>query len=400
MESSKIIFKNTLKENKKNPQILAIIRDISFDLGRKKMKDLSEDEVRNAIKELFELFIFTLKEEKIRDAKSISSVVDGLIRAASYDKKEYLFKIIYEREEIEKAINRESAEIKQLIANTYDTIEAALTGLKDDEKEQVVRGLNDAKLLNVEMLGILKEAAEEAFITTLENGVDTEDTISELSKTFTYQAINEGKFTKQRILGIASTILEAACDIADSDYANAHCVLKGVVKGIRDGIAKSAEKFKNNLKFAPDEIKEFLKNSEENRLGVIDIEESFIALLKQCQINNIDISAKILSEIIAEQDTYIARLKRLSTQTADVLSEKIETFKDETFKEFKEMAGKKFEEIKRETNKKVESFKEDAVPKTKQFADDAKKLGLHAWEAAKNRIDEVIKNTTKKRDKK
>ncbi|MDR0666092.1 MAG: hypothetical protein LBF71_01640 [Campylobacteraceae bacterium] len=398
MESAKIIFKNTIRENRENPQILTIIRDISFDLGRKKIKDFSENEIKDMIKELFGLFTIALKEEKLRDAKSISSVVDGLMSAASYEKKEYLFKIIYEREQLEKAIYAQSAEIRHLIADTYDTIEAALTRLPEDEKEQVIRGLNEAKLLNAEMLGILKETVEGAFITTLEKGSDIEDTINELGKLFTYQAINEGKFTKHRILGIASTILETACDIADSDYANAHYILKGTVKGIREGIAKSAEKFKNNLKFAPDEIKEFLKNSEENRLSVIDIEESFIALLKQFQINSIDISAKILSEIIAEQSTYIAKLKRLSAEAAEVLGERIETFKDETFKEFKEAAGKKFEEIKIQTNKKVEAFKEDAMPKTKQFADDTKKLGLHAWESAKNRIDEVIKNAKKKRD--
>ncbi|MDR1976305.1 MAG: hypothetical protein LBQ18_04880 [Campylobacteraceae bacterium] len=394
MESTKIIFKTALKENKDNPQILAIIRDLSFDLGRKKLKNLSETEITEAAKELFELFVFVLKEEKLRDAKSISSVIEGLTSAASHDKKEYLFKIIYEREQLEKLIHRQSAEIKQLIIETYDTIETALADIKDDEKEQILEGLNEAKLLSAELLGILKDAVEEAFVTTIENGSDIEDTVRELAKTFAYQAINEGKFVKQRILDIASTILEAACDIADSDYANASYVLNGAVKGVREGIAKAAEKFKNDLKFAPDEIKEFAKNSEENKIGIIDMEESFIALLRQRQMNSIDISAKILSEIIAEHDTYVAKLKRLSVEAADAFSEKIETFKDETLKDFKE----KFDEFKKETNKRVEAFKEGAAPKTKRFADDAKKLGLHAWESAKNRIDEVIKNAKKKKD--
>ncbi|MDR2636056.1 MAG: hypothetical protein LBC08_04415 [Campylobacteraceae bacterium] len=398
MESIKIVFKNTLKENKKNPQILTIIRDISFDLGRREFKNLNEHEVKDAVKELFELLTLVLKEEKLRDAKSISSVVDGLLNAASYDKKEYLFKLFYEREQTEKAIRAQSSEIKQLIIDTYDTIETALTKLQDGEKEQVICGLNEAKLLNVEMLGILKEAAEEAFITTLERSKDVEDTISELSKTFTYQAINEGKFIKQRILGISSTILEAACDIADSDHANAHYLLKGAVRGIREGIAKSAEKFKNNLKFAPDEIKEFLKNSEENRLSVIDIEESLIALLKQLQINSIGISAKILSEIIAEQSTYISKLKRFSVEAAEVFNERIDTFRDETLKDFREKAGKRFEELRKETGDRVTAFANDAAPRAKQFADDTKKLGLYAWEAAKTRIDEVIKNAKKKKD--
>ncbi|MDR1614730.1 MAG: hypothetical protein LBS26_04085 [Campylobacteraceae bacterium] len=398
MESVKVIFKNSLKENKKNPQILTIIRDISFDLGRKKLKNLNEDQIKNTIKELFELFVLVLKEEKLQNAKSISSVIDGLANAASYDKKEYLFKLIYEREQLEKTIHHQSADIKQLIVETYDTIETALTNIKDNEKEQIMHGLNDAKLLSMELLGILKDAAEEAFMTTIENGSDIEDTVREISKILTYQAINEGKFVKQRILGIASTILEAACDIADSDYANAAYVLNGAAKGIKEGIAKASEKFKNDIKFAPDEIKEFLKKSEESKIGIIDMEESFIALLKQCQMNSIDISAKILSEIIAEQNTYLAKLKRLSVEAAEVFNERMETFKDETFKDFKAKAGKRFDEIKKETGEKVTAFTNDAAPKAKQFADDAKKLGSRAWEIAKNKIDEVVKNTKKKRD--
>ena len=70
MESAKIIFKNTVRENKQNPQILTIIRDISFDLGRKKIKDLSENEIKDTIKELFGLFTIALKEETLRERVS------------------------------------------------------------------------------------------------------------------------------------------------------------------------------------------------------------------------------------------------------------------------------------------------------------------------------------------
>ncbi|MDR2100146.1 MAG: hypothetical protein LBP40_04875 [Campylobacteraceae bacterium] len=399
MESTKIIFKNILKENRKNPQILTIIRDTSFDLARKKLKDLSEDEVKESVKELFGLFVFALKEEKIKDAKTISSVIDALANAASYDKKEYLFKMIYEREQLEKTIYTQSADIKHFIIDVYSSIEEELVNLKgkESEKEQIAQGLNDAKLLSIELLGILKDSAEEAFITTIEKGSDIEDTVREISKILAYNAINGGKFAKQRILNIASAILEAACDIADSDHANAPYVLNGAAKGIKDGIVKASEKFKNDMKFAPDEIKEFLKKSEESKLSIIDMEESFIELLKRCQLGSMDISAKILGEIIAEQNTYIAKLKRLSAEAAEILGDKMEMFKDETLKDFKDKAGKKFDEIRKETGERVTAFTNDAAPKARQFADDAKKLGSRAWEMAKNKIDEVIKNS-KKRD--
>ncbi|MDR2081112.1 MAG: hypothetical protein LBP54_04415 [Campylobacteraceae bacterium] len=400
MESTKVIFKNTIKENKKNPQILTIIRDSSFDLARKKLKDLDKEEAKNKIKELFELFALVLKEEKLKDAKSISSVIDALTNAASYDKKEYLFKMIYEREQLEKAIYNQTSDIKHFIIEVYDTIENALTTLKgsEDEKKEIAQGLNDAKLLSVELLGILKDSAEEAFITAIEKGSDIENTVCEISKLLSYHAISEGRFVKQRILDIASTILEAACDIADSDHANASYVLNGAAKGVKEGIIKASEKFKNDMKFAPDEIKEFLKKTEENKLSIIDMEESFIELLKRRQLSSMDISAKILGGIIAEQNTYIAKLKRLSAETAETLSEKIETFKDETLKEIKEKAGKKITKLKKETGEKVTAFTNDMSPKARQFADDAKKLGLHAWELAKNKIDEAVKNTKKKGD--
>jgi hypothetical protein len=395
MESVKVIFKSTIKENKKNPQILTIVRDVSFDLGRRELKNLDEHEVNNRVKELFELFILVLKEEKLQNAKSISSVIDGLTNAASHDKKEYLFKMIYEKEQLEKAIHRQSGDIKQFIVETYDAIETALSDIKDGDKEQILQGLNDAKLLSIELLGILKDAAEEAFLTTIEKGSDIEDTAREISKILAYHAISEGKFIKQRILDIASTILEAACDIADSDYANGEYILKGAAKGIKEGIVKASAKFKNDIKFAPDEIKEFLKTSEENKIGIIDMEESYIALLRQCQMNSIDISSKILSEIIIEQTTYIAKLKRLSVEAAEVFNDRMETFRDETFKDFKEKAGKKFDEIKKETGEKVTAFTNDATPRAKQFADDAKKLGSRAWEIAKNILDDMLKKDKK-----
>lgn len=50
------------------------------------------------------------------------------------------------------------------------------------------------------MLGILKETAESAFLTTLEKAEDIELTSSEIAKNLVYNAICEAHFEKERIL--------------------------------------------------------------------------------------------------------------------------------------------------------------------------------------------------------
>jgi hypothetical protein len=398
MEAIQTILFNIIKENKSSPHILAIIRDTSFNLSCKKLQNLADEEdVQKTLEQLFKLFISVLQKSKFKNPHAITSIIDGLVKAASYDRKQYLLKTIYEKEQIEASIYKQSIDIKHLIEKAYNTIEKASKNLEDSEKEEALQSISDAKLLNVETLGILKEAAEEAFITTIENARDIRDTAQELSKTFTYQAINEGRFTKQKILSIASTIIEAACDIADSDYANANDILGGAVEGTKSGILKAAAKFKNDIKFVPEEIEESQKQDiEESRRDIISMEESFVTMLKQCQLKLDGISSKILAQIIAENDTYLAKLKRLSAEAAEVLSVSITNLKtDEKLKEFKDKAGKKFVEITKETGQKVTAFTNDAAPKAKHMADEAKKLGSRAWEVAKNVLDDVLKKGKK-----
>ncbi|MDR3345757.1 MAG: hypothetical protein LBS73_01145 [Campylobacteraceae bacterium] len=401
MEAVKTIFINSIRENAQSSDISSIICDLVFDISLKKLQNLSnEDSIQTRLEHLFKLFTEALDEEGAKSAKSIAAVIDGLIRAASYDKKQYLLKTMYEREQIEASLRRQSNELTALIANTYDTIENAAKSMSGEDKTQINQGLIDAKLLNIEVLGILKEVVEEAFIATIEQAGDIQDTIKEISKNVTYQAINEGKFTKARIIDIASVIIQAACDIADSDYANATDILNGAVKGTKKGIAKAVTKFKNELRFAPEEVKEFVEQEAlESQKAIINTEEAFIAMLKRCQTNSDGISSKILFGIITEHSTYIAKLKRLSAEAAGAWSAKIENFKDEGLKDFREKAGKKFEEIKKGTNEKVAAFKTDAVPKAKQMAGDAKNLGFRAWEATKTMLDDVVKNAKDRKKK-
>lgn len=406
MESIQTIFSATIKENKENPQLLKLLSELCFELSRKKIQRLKDEKnIHNRIGELFELYCKALHDEGLKSPKAIGSVIDGLLKATSHDKAEFLHKTIYEKEQIEKSIFNQKQYIRSTIAETFTILEAHIANIQDDSKVSVQSALNDAKLRGIELLGILKETTQEALLTTLEKGSDVKDTTYEITKNLTFQTINEGPFTQQRILDISSTIITASSDIADEDLGYAKEIMEGSINGVKDGIAKAIEKFKNDLKYAPTEEMEGLVESDLSllRKELLKIDEQFITLLEVVAAQTEGISASLIKEIIIELNSSVAKIKRAANEAKEVISERIEVLKEEASvieKTFKEKAEKKLETFKKDMNElekkataKVESLKhfEFESERAKQMAIDAKKLGFRAWEVAKNMVDGAVK---------
>lgn len=421
MESTHTIFVATLNEHKKNPQFLSILHDIVFELSKKKINRLKDEKnIQSRLSELFEVFTKDLESEGLKTVKTLSCVIDGIIKAATYEKEEFLYKTIYEKDQLEKSIITQKKEIRESIQATFDTIETHIQKFDEATLKETSHALNDAKLRGIEMLGILKETTSEALLTTLEKAHDIEDTVFEITKNITYQAINEGEFTKQRFLDISSSIIEAAIEIADEDQTFAKNLLSGAIHGTKEGMAKAIDKYKNDLKFAPEEIIENdLKNAKKE---LIKVDEAYVRMIEETAAHSSGASIKIIDEILSNKiNSSFAKVKRVANEASEAISEKIEEIKinalskDYDFVEKaeakiallrKEMgkievrAGNKFESLKREmgeleksVSKKVEAIKsfEFENEKAKKAATEAKRLGNRAWEVAKGALDGAMK---------
>lgn len=417
MESTHNIFAVTLKENKTNPELLKLIQELTFELSRKKIQRLKDEKnIQNRLGELFELYCKLLHDEGLKTPKAVGSVIDGLLRATSHDKEEFLYKTIYEKEQLEKSIFTQKQHIRETISETFDILESHIAHITDDTRESALVALHDAKLRGIEMLGILKETVQEALLTTLEQGNDVKDTAYEITKNLTFQTINEGNFTKQRILDISSTIISAGIDIADEDLGYAKEILEGTINGVKDGITKAIDKFKNDLRYTAHEEVEGLLESELSllRKDLLKIDEQFITLLEVLASQNEGISASIIKEMTEEMNSSVAKIKRAANEAKEAITERIEMLKIEAGqleRNFKDKAEKQFESLKKDVNDfekkataKVESLKnfEFESEKAKQVANDAKKLGFRAWEVAKNMVDGAVKSAKeamKKEDK-
>ncbi|ACZ13279.1 DUF6781 family protein [Sulfurospirillum deleyianum] len=395
MESIQHIFSATLKENKENSNLSQLIQELSFELSRKKIQRLKDEAmIQSRIGELFELYCKVLHDEGLKTPEMVERIIDGLLKAKSAEQEAFLYKTIYEKEQLEKSIFLQKQHIKNSIAETFHTLERHIAHISHDTKEAALFALNDAKLKGVEMLGILKETAEEALITTLEKGSDIKDTTHAITKNLTYQTIQEGHFTKQRLLNISQTILKASMDIADEDVAHAKEILEGAVNGVRDGITKALEKFKNDLRYLPAEEIETLFETDLPllRKELLKLDEHFIIMLNVLASQSEGISATIIKEMVEEMNSSVAKMKRTANEVKELLSDRIEGLKEE--------AEKKLESFKKDVNEfekiasaKVESLKqfEFEGEKAKHVAQEAKKLGFRAWEVAKNMVDGAVK---------
>lgn len=398
MESTHTIFLATLKENKNNPELLKLIGELCFELSRKKIQRLKDEKnIQNRIGELFELYCKALHDEGLKTPKAVGKVIDGLLRASSHDKEELLYKTIYEKEHLEKSIFTQKQQIRSVIAHTFEVLENHISHLQDDTQEGALLALNDAKLKGVEMLGILKETAQEAILTALEKGSDVKDTIYEITKNLTFNTINEGDFTYRRIVDISRTIIEASIDIADEDLGYAREILDGAINGAKDGITKAIEKFKNDLRYSPTEEMESLLETDLSllRKELLKVDEQFIMMLEVLASQTEGISASIIKGMIEEMNSSVAKIKRAANEAKEVIGERIDILKEEAEKRF-ETLKKDVGEFEKKASAKVESFKnyefENEKEKAKQVASDAKKLGFRAWEVAKNMMDGAVKS--------
>lgn len=396
MESVQTIFANSLKENKTNPALPSLVEELSFELSRKKLQRLKDPaHIQKRIGELFSLYSHVLKEEGLDTPQLFTCSIDGLIKAASFDESELLFKRIYEKEQLEKLIAGQKNSIKMLIASTYATLEETID--VTEHNAPLFIALHDSKLRGIEMLGILKETTQEALLTTIEKGSDIEDTAAEITKTISYQAINEGEFTKQRFLDVAKAIIGVAVEIADTDQAFAKELLHGCVHGTKEGIAKAVEKFKHDLKFTPEEVEALLgRELSETKKELLKVDEEYIAMLRSCASQSNGVSKTILEEILNEElDTAFAKMQRITHEAAEAISDRIEEMRENAShfeKDFKERASKRFdglkkevEELEKKASERMESLRNN--PKAKE----AKRLGERAWEVAKSITEGAIK---------
>lgn len=381
-------LKDVIQDNLTDPQILSIIKNSIFEESKSQFSNLDDEKKLEKSKQYFEKICNTLKEYDLLNNKSMGIVMEALNKAITADDEEYLYKIMHERDRLKVSMKYQKQQIKTLMVVNCKNMENFIYSSEFENKDEISLVLKDRLLNDLEMLGILKETAESAFLTTIEMGDDVQDTAYEIAKNMTYLAINEGELTKKHFIQIAKAIILVAINIANESKMYAKELVCGAIDGTKDGISKAIEKFKDELEFTPDEMGESLGY---NPKEFIKIEDDFISLLKQAAISCNEPSKTIINEALQnDYNRYFSRLKRISGEAREKIIEKIENlsqkssiFKsnlyiNEKFGNFEKIASEKLAQI-----KKIQTFENAKT--------EAKKFGDRIYEAAKKFIESTKK---------
>ncbi|EAJ1912993.1 hypothetical protein CE024_08960 [Campylobacter jejuni] len=373
MKNTLIIFENSLSNLGKD-EASDLLEDLSFNLAYKQISH-NPHETKKVLNSLLVEFLTILKKLDFCDDENVSKVIKALVKASVADAQNSLYEYISEAELLNKQIENQKNLIKNQISDNFFDFENILQ--EYSFCNEFSDGLNDAILFDIEMLGILKETAESAFLTTLEKAEDIELTSSEIAKNLVYNAICEAHFEKERILQISSIILNTAFEIANESMAYAKDLCLGVIKGTRDGIVLAMEKFKASLTYANFEEDVSLKSKE-----LIGIEDDFIALLKkEIQLQNDPCRSIVENLLEHELDNLFAKFRRLASESREQLILVLNDIKrNPKINDFNKLTQRKLNHFKQE----IFELEKIASEKYKDLnSKKAKKLGVRLWEKAK-----------------
>ncbi|OUT15770.1 hypothetical protein B9N64_00150 [Campylobacter concisus] len=354
-----------------------------------------------------------MNKEDLINAKNLKSAMEGINQAIVGTEEKALYELLDKKDELNRAIEAKREEIKNRLKISFEAAEEVIKDRNFSEKEEILELLNNAIIRETRLLGILKESAQIAFLTTLEGAKDVEETAGAIAKNMTYVAIIGGEFSKERILEISKNIIIAAANLADEGHIFAKELISGAISGTRDGILRAIEKLKDEAKFAPDELR---LNSQ--LLNLKNIDEEFISLLRELEKEFEGVARNEIENVInSELDTNLAKFKRISDQAREQIISRIEELKSNGMAKLMSEANNKFEALKQElndkskklklnfdTNDKIEEIKQEIANLEKKanekFEDikqidiksEAKKFGDRAYQAAKDLLNVIKKD--------
>ncbi|WP_297441595.1 DUF6781 family protein [Sulfurimonas sp.] len=282
--------------------------------------------------------------------------------------------LLAQKEAIERSLEKKAEKLQEIKYEIFNVLEEKLI---TDEK--ALTTLHQIKLQSIDLYEILSEMVESAIITALEKDQESDelhDTIKEVIKEVTYESIKEGSLNTIRVRKILSTILATAIDIADATPTKADDILRPTLKGMRSGLVKSIDRFKQRLAFMPVEAKHILIEDYDTIVEDLNQTDTLFSQIIITQATDTSsVLRKVLLDIQKDMRYDLEELVLLSKETADIIRNK-------------------FSNLAKTAVKKADSALQS--PQAKE----AKRMGVQAWEIARDALGTALKSAKDAMDKK
>jgi hypothetical protein len=283
---------------------------------------------------------------------------ETVVSTAQRAKEKEIERLIIEIDRLQRHLKTEEEELEHGLRNLFAGIEEAAETVPPQAKTRWIEALESTKLEHVEGLGILNETTEAALVAALEGEGELELSIREVVRHITHKALAEGMLNAVRIRAILITILSKAAETAEATPTKAEAIIRGTVYGINDALITMIGQIKEQLEFAPDEIKTGrIANWEELVRKLSRSDELYREIIEMVASQNSPFIAGLLRDSASVLGDQNAELKRISLETVDVAKQRLAALA--------KVAVSRGSELK------------------EQLTEEAKRLGEKAWRKAR-----------------
>ncbi len=330
-----------------------------------------EERVADSLTRMSQEWKIEVSQLSLHEVKTVATTILTVETQTLHDEVEAL---IAQKEQIERNLEKKSDALQRAKYDVFNAIEEQLGG----QDSEAIAKLHQVKLQSIDLFDILGEMVESAIITALEKDKDRdiEETLEEIIKELTFEAIKEGSLSTIRVRKILSTILQSAIEVSEATPTRADDILGSALKGMRSGLIHAIDRFKKRLAFMPVEAKHIL--IEDYETIIEDLNQTDVLFSQVIQTKASESSQAIrksLLDINKNMHYDLEELIHISKETAEVMRDR--------FSAFAKTAVKNGE-------KALQS----------QTAQEAKRMGRQAWSAAKTALGTAIKSAREAIDKK
>lgn len=322
-----------------------------------------DQRVEDILKHINKEWGIQTNELNLHEIKAIATSILDIETKNLHDEVE---KLLAQKEQIERSLERKSQALQESKYNVFNAIEANLSS----EDSELISKLHQVKLQSIDLFDLLSEMVESALVTALEKGQDGDikETIDEIIKELTFEAIKEGSLNTIRIRKILSTILQSAIDVAEATPTRAHDILSSTLRGMRSGLVRSIDRFKKRLVYMPVEAKHILIEDYDTIIEDLNQTDILFSQVVQTQASESSSSTRaLLLDINKEMRYDLEELVHVSKEAAEIMKER--------FSKLAKTAVKRGEKALRSST-----------------AKEAKRMGKQAWSVARGALTSAIKS--------
>lgn len=306
----------------------------------------------------------------LQEMRELTSTVINIETITLKDDLEILLR---RKEAIERELERKSEELQSTKYEIFNILEDEF-----EENENALSKLHQVKLQSIDLYDILSELVESAIITALEKDSDGDivESTTEVIKEMTYESIKEGSLNTIRIRKILSTILVSAIDVAEATPNRADQILSATLKGMRSGLIKSIDRFKQKLEFMPVEAKHILIEDYDTIIEDLHQTDTLFSQVVATQASESTQAIRVILLDLNKAMSYdLEELVHISKETAEVMKARFSSFAKSAVK------------------------KADIALKSPK-AQEAKRMGIQAFGVARVALGSAIKSAKDAIDKK